>query len=276
MLEGVRQEIELVLSLAKRDLKTRYKDSVLGFFWSLGRPAFLTLILWCVFSKILAAPFTMDTRVPYWLHLLASMLVWNYFVGSLFDATNSILNNANLIKKVKLNAEVFPVSCIVANAAHFLLALIVLFAVMIVTGVGIHWNVIFLPFVLGVETLFILGLSFYLAALNVFYRDVASFFELLAMAWLYLTPIIYPLHVAYDKIHEKLGDAWFLVYMANPMTPIMVAMRRVLLYGGGIQSEIPGYQLIAYLTGAALISLLFAVSGLHLFRWLSQHFADEV
>jgi ABC-type polysaccharide/polyol phosphate export permease len=272
----LRQQVELVLSLAKRDLKTRYKESVLGFFWSLGRPAFLTFILWAVFSLILRSGFTAEARVPYWLHLLASMLAWNYFVGSLFDATGSILTNGNLIKKVKVDAEVFPISCIVANAVHFVLALVVFFAVMLLLGIRIHWNVIFLPFVFGVQTLIILGLSFYLSALHVFYRDVGSLFELVALAWFYVTPIIYPLHVATDQIRPRLGDVWFDLYMLNPMTPVIVATRRVLLYGGGIPSEIPGHLLIAYLTAAALVGLFLTITGWHLFHHLSRRFADEV
>src|SRR5262249_39080963 len=152
----------------------------------------------------------------------------------------------------------------------------VLFAVMLFMGIRIHWNIIFLPFVTGVEALLILGLSFYLSALHVFYRDVGSLFELAAMAWFYVTPIIYPLHTAAEKIQQHLGDKWYDLYMLNPMTPIIVGTRRVLLYGGGIQSEIPGHLLIGYLTAAALISLFIAVTGWHLFRHLSQRFADEV
>ncbi|MBX7244942.1 MAG: ABC transporter permease [Candidatus Sumerlaeaceae bacterium] len=270
----LRQQSELVLSLAKRDLKARYKDSVLGFFWSLLRPAFLTLILWAVFAKILQFR-SPSEQVPYWLHVLVSVLAWNFFAGSLFDATHSVLANANLLKKVKLDCEVFPVASILSNAIHFVLALAIVLVIKVVFGFGLSWHVVFLPFVCAILTLLILGVSLYLSALNVFYRDVSGLLDLGTLAWFYVTPIIYSLPMAAERILEKTGQWGVDLYMMNPVSPPIVALRRVLLYGGK-DTEIADGQLLVYLGITFAASLVITVTGWMLFRRLSPRFADEL
>lgn len=264
-----RQQLELIFSLAKRDLKAQYKESVLGFLWSLLKPAFLTLILWIVFARIVPIPFPHELA-PYWLHVLISVLAWNYFIGSLFSATNSIIANGNLLTKVRLDAEVFPIASVLANAVHSALAfgLAVLVALL---AVGLKPYVWLLPFILVIETILILGLAFYLSALNVLYRDVAGVLELVSMAWFYVTPIIYPLQVAQDKLAPK----WFHLYMLNPIAPIIASIRRVLLYGRKA-GEIDHQILLHYLGIATIVSLVLMVTGWLFFRWLSPRFADEL
>lgn len=270
----LRQQLELVSSLAKRDLKVRYKDSVLGFLWSLFRPAFLTLVLWAVFAHILVVPFSIP-GIPYWLHVLVSVLSWNFMVGSLFDASGSILSNASLIKKVRLDAEVFPVACIVANAVHYALALVLVVAVLVVGGYGLHWEILLLPAVVGVQVLLVLGLAFYVSALNVFYRDVGSMLELGTLAWFYVTPIIYPLNFAREQLLMRLGETGFMLYMLNPAAAIVAGTRRFLLYGGA-RAEVSDPQLGAYLVISFFVSLVIAVTGWLVFRRLSERFADEL
>jgi lipopolysaccharide transport system permease protein len=273
-----RQQVELVLSLAKRDLKARYKDSVFGFFWSLFRPAFLTLIIWLVFGKLLKMKFPHDV-LPYWSHVLVSILAWNYFIGSLFDASGSVIANASLLKKVKLDAEVFPIASILANAVHFGLALVVVFVLLGVTGVGVSGLVVFLPAIIVLETLLILGCALYLSAFNVFYRDVGSALEVLSMAWFYVTPIIYPAQVAWDEIMRSCGPVagrfWFSVYMLNPVAPVVVAIRKVVLFGRG-HGEIYRNELYLYLAVSVAVAAVLSLSGWFVFRRLSRRFVDEL
>ncbi len=273
-----RQQVELTLTLAKRDLKARYKDSVLGFFWSLFRPAFLTLVIWAVFSKLLDVKFP-HSILPYWSHVLVSILAWNYFIGSLFDASNSVVANANLLKKVRLDAEVFPIAAIVANAVHFLLALAVVFVILLVTGVGLNPLLLLLPAILVLETLLILGFAFYLSALNVFYRDVASALEVFSLAWFYMTPIIYPAQVAWDKMQELFGprggNIWFHVYMLNPVAPVVVAIRKVVLFGVGV-GEVRRGEMALYLGICTAVAAALTLSGWYVFRRLSKRFVDEL
>jgi ABC-type polysaccharide/polyol phosphate export permease len=274
MTRPLRQQIELVLSLAKRDLKARYKDSVLGFFWSLLRPAFLTFVLWVVFYKLWPNQFG-SLPVPYWMHVLVGVLTWNFFMGALTDATHSLPANANLLKKVRLDAEVFPISAIIANGVHFTLAMLIVLVLLIVSGVGIHWEMLLLPVVLGVVALLVLGTSLFLSSLNVYYRDIGSALELAGMALFYITPVIYPVTMACAKLHEKLGSFWSTAYMLNPAAPLIVAMRRVTLYHGG-NVELPDSRLLLFTGIAAGLSLILMLSGWIVFRRLARNFADEL
>ncbi len=269
-----RQQVELILSLAKRDLKARYKDSVLGFLWSLFRPAFLTLILWVVFSKILRLPPPSES-VPYWLHMLVSVLVWNFFVGSIIEATHAVVANANLIKKVPLDAEVFPISAILSNGVHFALAMgVALVVAVFVTG-HISWHIVLLPLAVGILSLFVLAVSLFTAALQVYFRDVGSLLELLTLAWFYVTPVLYPVWMVRERLHHAGHENLFTLYMLNPVAAPIVAGRHALLYSGAT-AELSVNETLLYLGIAALLSLLLLLPGAYFFRRMSRHFADEL
>ena len=278
MSRPLRQQAELVVSLAKRDLKARYKDSVLGFFWSFVRPLFMTIIIWAVFSKILAIEFPYG-HVPYWAHVLVSLLAWNYFVGALFEATQSVVTNANLLKKVRLDAEVFPLAAVLANLVHFALAMVAVLVVLPVAGVNISGLVVLLPVLVALETLLIIGCAFYLSALNVFYRDVSSALEIVTMGWFYVTPIVYSAEMAWDRMQKVFGPERgvlaFDIYMLNPVAPIVVAIRKVVLYGMGL-GEMNRGQVFIFLAISAGVSAAVSVSGWFVFRRLSSRFVDEL
>src|SRR5690606_16121424 len=120
------------------------------FLWSLVRPAVLTLVLWLVFTKILPMPFN-ELGVPFWLHVLVSILGWTFFIGSLTDAAHSVTANASLLKKVKIDAEVFPLSSILSNGVHLVLALSVVLLYLVLSGIGLHQEIYWLPMALGVQ-----------------------------------------------------------------------------------------------------------------------------
>lgn len=274
MNRSLKQQIELTLSLAKRDIKARYKDSILGFLWSLVKPAVLTVVLWLVFTKIIPMPFN-EMGAPFWLHLLVSILGWNFFFGSLTDATNSITNNASLLKKVRINCEVFPIAAIISNGVHFALAMIVVLLYLIFSHIGIHKEIIWLAGSLVVQLLLTFGLCLILSAMNVYYRDVGSVLELGGMAWFYITPIIYPVSVAFQKLGEGWDSRYAKIYMLNPMTPVAVALRRGTLYTGD-RVEVPDALLFNYLEIAGIVGLVLSGVGWLYFRWLSRDFADQL
>lgn len=274
MNRSARQQIELTLSLAKRDIKARYKDSVLGFLWSLVRPAVLTLVLWLVFTRILPMPFN-EIGAPFWLHVLISVLGWNFFMGSLTDATNSITGNANLLKKVRINAEVFPIASIISNGVHFALAMLVVLVYLIVSGRGLHAGIYWMPLSVVIMVVLTTGLSLILSALHVYYRDISSVLELAGLALFYITPVIYPVSVAYHKLAEGGGRALANLYMLNPMAPVIVALRRGILYTGS-RTELQDGQLFHYLGIAGSLSIALCVTGLIFFRWMSRDFADQL
>jgi ABC-type polysaccharide/polyol phosphate export permease len=274
MNRSLKQQAELTLSLAKRDIKARYKDSILGFLWSLVRPAILTLVFWLVFTKILPMPFN-EMGAPFWLHVLVSILGWNFFFGSLNDATHSITSNSSLLKKVRLNCEVFPLAAIISNGVHFALAMIVVVIYLVFSDVGIHAEFLWLGGAMVVQLLLTLGLALALSAMNVYYRDVGSILELGGMALFYITPVIYPVSVAFEKLSEGWGAQYARIYMLNPMAPVVVALRRATLYSRD-KVEIPDAMLLHYLLIAGGVGLVLSVAGWLYFHWLSRDFADQL
>lgn len=274
MKRSFKQQAELTLSLAKRDIKARYKDSILGFLWSLVRPAILTVVLWLVFTKILPMPFN-EMGAPFWLHVLVSILGWNFFLGSVMDATHSITGNASLLKKVRINSEVFPIAAIISNGVHFALAMVIVLGYLLFSNMGIHGEIIWLAAAMVVQLLITLGFALILSALNVYYRDVGSILELGGMAMFYITPVIYPVSVAFQKLESGWGSQYADLYMYNPMAPVIVAIRRGTLYTGD-RTELTDAQLLQYLEIAGVTGLVLSVAGWFLFRWLSRDFADQL
>lgn len=301
---------ELILRLVKRDLRVRYKSSVLGFLWSVAKPLLLVGIYAFVFDIVLQAP--LGARgIPYSLHVMAGLLPWFYFAGAVSESMNVILGNANLIKKIRLPHEVFPVAAVLGNLIHFLLALPVLFAFMAWAKIWPGWETLYLAPLIALETVLAVAFALFLSALNVFYRDIASAFEVIFTGWLYATPIIYSLSMpaavakfgyapaaapalatVFGATPSSAFPQWvFQLYMLNPMTPITLAYRRILLYaqppGGAGPAPAPEYAAYAgghdpdlWLLGrlglcAVTVGILLFLS-IRVFRHYSVRFADEV
>ena len=177
---------QLIWALALKELKIRYKRSVLGFLWALLNPMLLMLVLSVVFSTIMA-----QTIPHYAIFLLSVLLPWTFFSQSLSYASESIVGNGDLIKKVRVAKLVFPVAAVVSNMINFLLSLIPLVLIVIGLGHPFHLTWLYLPVPLLALTIFTLGASFFFAAANVYYRDVAHILQVLLNVLFYLTPIIY-------------------------------------------------------------------------------------
>ncbi len=267
---------ELVFTLVKRDLKVRYKASALGFLWSFGRPLALMLILWVVFSHLIGLQ-TSHPALPFPLQLLSGILPWMFLTGALFESQSSILANESIVKKISVPSVVFPAASVLSNLVHFVLALGVLFVFIAFSSVPFGWETILLPAVILLQTAMLLALALILSSLNVFYRDVGSISEIVITMWFYLTPIIYPLQVARDKLRES-GDVLYYLYLLNPMTPIVCAYRRV-LYGSLLRSggrELDDRTLLMSLGVSALFTACLLVFAGMLFKRLSRRFADEL
>ncbi|MBI2350261.1 MAG: ABC transporter permease [Deltaproteobacteria bacterium] len=178
---------ELIRNLVLKDLKLKYRDSALGFFWSLANPLLVILVYSFVFTRMLRVDVP---AFPYF--LMVGILPWNFFSQSLMMSTVSILDNASLIRKVWLPIEVFPIAAVFFNLVQYLLALAVLFPIAILFfRIPFSWSVVaFLP-VLMLHVLFTLGLSFLASTATVFYRDVRHFTDIFLMLLFWLTPIVY-------------------------------------------------------------------------------------
>ena len=220
---------DLVRTLVARDLKVRYKNSVLGIVWSMLNPLGMMLVFTVVFT-ILIPNSTID-RFP--IFVMCGLLPWNWFSGSVIGSIYSVVNNASLVKKVFFPREVLPLAIVLSNLVHFMLALVVLFAMILLTGTPLtHW-VLLLPLLIAIQFVFTMGLGFFLAAINVHFRDTAPIMDVLMLAWFFLTPVVYSTD-SIPEIRMMFGYAvpvQRLAYILNPMASL-VASYRVILYNG--------------------------------------------
>jgi ABC-2 type transport system permease protein len=241
---------ELIWALALKELTIRYKRSVLGFMWALLNPALLMLVLTVVFSTIMRFPIR-----NYPVFLLSALLPWTFFSQALSYGVESIVGNADLIKKVRVAKLVFPMAAVVANLINLVLSLIPLALLVPMTRHPFHWTWLYLPIPILALSIFTLGTCFLFATANVYYRDVTHIIQILLSAWFYLTPIIYSL----DFIPAK--RQW--IFKLNPLIYVINGFRLSVYYG-----QLPRAQSIAASFACAFIALFI---GFGLFR----HFQDD-
>jgi ABC-type polysaccharide/polyol phosphate export permease len=212
---------ELIWALALKELKIRYKRSFLGFLWALLNPLLQMIVLSLVFSTVLRMP------IPHFAVFLISVLMpWTFFSQSLSYAADSIVNNSDLIKKVRVPKIVFPVAALTSNLINLLLSLIPMLIIVIVLRNPVFVTWFYLPVPLLALTLLTLGLSLMLATLNVYYRDVSHILQIVLQIWFYITPIIYPIE-AFGKYQ------W--VFKLNPVLYALNGFRMA-VYKGAIPS----------------------------------------
>lgn len=221
MVELVRETYhyrELIWALALKELKIRYKRSVLGFLWALLNPALLMLVLTLVFSTLFSFP------IPHYaIFLLSVLLPWTFFSQSLSYAVESIVGNGDLIKKVRIAKLVFPMAAIVSNLINLVLSLIPLALLVLLMRHPFYWTWLYLPVPLLALTIFTMGLTFFFAVANVYYRDVAHILQIVLSAWFYVTPIIYSL----DFIPAQ--HRW--IFKLNPIIYVINGFRLSVYYG---------------------------------------------
>lgn len=209
---------ELIWALALRELKVRYKRSVLGFLWALLNPAFLMIVLTVVFTTI------MPVNIPHFsVFLLCTLLLYTFFSQSLSYAVEAMVGNADLIKKVAVPKLVFPVAAVLSNVINLGLSLIPLVVLVFVMGHPFHWTWIFIPIPLAALILLTLGATFFFATANVYYRDVAHIIQIVLQVLFYLTPILYTAEMVPAKYR------W--LFWLNPLTFSLSDFRMYTYYG---------------------------------------------
>ena len=256
----------LTRNLVARDLKVRYKNSVLGVAWSWLSPL-LMMIVYSIFFTIF---FQRRDIEHYPVFLLCGTLPWSFSMDSIMQATGSIVGNASLIKKVYFPREVLPISIVFSNLINFLIALPVFFILAIVSGASLSWSVFFLPIIILVQVTFTLGLAFFLATLNVLYRDTGHILGVIIQAWFFLTPVFYPIHTVPQEA-MVLGitfDAQLWLRRLNPMASI-IASYRDLLYRGVLTG-------LDFLLRTAVTALAVLVVGYLIFLRYSPRFGEEI
>jgi len=217
---------ELLVNLVMRDMKVRYKNSVLGFFWSLINPLMQVATITVVFKYILGV------RIPnYSAYLLCAFLPWTFFQMSILDASSSVLSHAGLVKKTYFPREILPISIVISNLIHFVLALVVFFIYLLVLGTPILSTWLILPVLVITQFFLNVGVALFVSSLNVFYEDIKYLATVLLNLLFYLTPVIYmveqPLFA--HRIPETLRPWVFRFYFWNPLSYLITAYRKILL-----------------------------------------------
>jgi ABC-type polysaccharide/polyol phosphate export permease len=216
----------LVQSLVVRELKARYRGSVLGFFWSFVNPLLLLLIYSFVFTHILEN--TVKNVQPYALFMFCGILPWTWFASSLTEAAGSLISGGNLIKKVLFPAEILPIVSVLANMVHFFLGLPILVGFLVAYR---HWpdptDLFWFPIAVLVQLVFTMALALVLAALTVHFRDIRDLLSNVLTLWFFSTPIIYP-------IFQENVQRYKWLFNVNPFTHLAVSYQEILFFNGPI------------------------------------------
>jgi lipopolysaccharide transport system permease protein len=248
---------ELLYFLVWRDIKVRYKQTVLGAAWAILQP-FMTMVVFSLFfGKLGKIP---SEGVPYPIFSFAALVPWTFFATGLGQGANSLVGSQNLIKKVYFPRLVIPIASVLSGVVDFALAFLVLLGMMLFYGIVPTLNVLWLPLLLLLALVTSLGVSLWLSALNVQFRDIRYTVPFLTQFWLFATPIAYP--------SSLLPEPWRTLYGLNPMAGVVEGFRWALL---GTASR-PGPMILV--STVAAVTLL--VTGAFYFRRMEKTFADVV
>lgn len=246
---------QMLFSMVRKDLRSRYRGSVLGFLWTFINPLMQLLIYSLVFPFLLRMQ-----EENYSMFVFTGLLPWIFFTSSLQGGTNCVVGNGNLVKKIYFPRLVLPLSVVTTNAVNYLLALVIVFAAILIVGIPLSPFMLLLPVVFLVQYLFTAGLTMALSAMYVYFRDLEHIVGIVTMAWLYVTPVIFSFAAFPEWLRRLL--------QLNPMTQIIDGYRAVLLY-----AKLP--DTLGFL-GVTVLSLLVFFIGTRIFAKLERNFAEEI
>ncbi len=257
LFKDIWQKRELILILVERNLKIRYKNSALGFFWTLLGPLFLILI-YSLFLSVLRFP--MDLPI-----LVTGIISWQFLAMCLGDSLYAIVGNANLVTKSAFPRIILPLAMVKSNLVNFLLSFIVVIGYLLVKGVDFG-ALYLLPLIILTQFALCLGVALIFSAANVFFRDTEHIMSIVMLAWFFMTPVIYPIGLVMDN-H---GFPWWVsvAYFLNPMTGIVSAYRMAFL-----SAPNPGTE---FLMLSFTVSMIFLLVGLFVFQKSEKLFGDEL
>lgn len=253
---------EMIFGLVRRELRGRYKGSVLGFLWTFINPLLQLIVYTLVFSVIMRA--NID---QYYLFLFVALVPWIFFSTCLTGGAGCIVASQDMVKKIYFPREVVPIAYATSAFINMLLTFIVVFVVLIVSGFGVNLvAILYLPIVMMVEYFLALGITLLASACTVYLRDLQYILGIIAMAWQYLTPVLY----SSSMVEDQLKDHKILLYIwnLNPTTPLINAYRQILYY-----KTIPE---LSTLLAAVVLGILVCVIGYVSFGSLQKGFAEEL
>lgn len=247
---------EMIYSLVRRDLRGRYKGSVLGFLWTFINPLLQLVVYTMVFSVIMR-----NNIEKYYLFLFVALVPWGLMNSAMVSGSTCIIGSPDMVKKIYFPREVLPLSNTLSNFVNMFLCFLVVFAVLILTGFGLNLQaLLYMPVVMVTEFIMALGIALLTSAVTVYMRDVAYILSIVAMAWQFLTPIMYS--------SEMVPAELLPVFRMNPMTPVIEAYREILYY-----KTIPD---LSTLVSAAVFGIVVLAVGELVFSKLQKGFCEEL
>lgn len=233
---------EFFRNLVLRDLKVRYKRSVLGFLWVMLNPLLMMLVMYTVFSQLFR-----HTLVNYSAYIMSGLVLWNMFAQSTSVATQSFLGNSNLLKKIFLPKMIFPLSCVTSGLVNFCFSLIPLSIILFLSGTQLSPRAVFLPLCLIEILVFSSGIALFLATAVVFFHDAVYIYDVILLAGMYFSPIFYPVSIVPETVAKAM--------QFNPLYHYLIVFRG-LLYDTSVQMEALGTHLFYGFLFAVFASIL--------------------
>lgn len=248
---------ELLVTFSIREIKIRYKQTVLGITWAIIQPVAMMVVFTVIFSKFIKVS---SEGVPYPIFSYAALLPWTFFATSLSFAIPSLINNSNLVTKIYFPREVLPIASVLAALIDFSIAGIIYFFMIFFYRIDVNLNIFLILPIMLIQIVFTLGMSLFLSAINIYYRDVRYALPLIVQFWMYVSPVIYSINVIPERFR--------FIYMLNPLAPIIDGYRKILTKG-----QAPDFY---YLSIAATISLFVFLLAYRYFKKVEMAFADII
>lgn len=246
---------EFLKTSIRKEFRGKYKKSFLGVLWSFINPLLQLLVYALVF------PYIMRVQVEnYTMFLVVVLIPWNFFSTTVSQSTSTIIASSGIIKKVYFPRAILPIANVTSNLLNFLISSVIVFAALLISGIGIGPSIVLFPLVLLIQYVFSLAISFLLSSITVYIRDLEYFISVLMMLWFYVTPVIYSVDMIPDQFKN--------ILMLNPMTLIITAYREILYY-----KNFPDIVPLLILGGVCFILLII---GYLIFNKCEKRFAEEL
>lgn len=246
---------EMIISLVRKDLRGRYKGSVLGFLWTFLNPLLQLVVFTVVFSVIMRAGYE-----QYYIFLFVALVPWLFFSTSVQDGSICVIKEKELVKKIYFPRAVLPIAAVTSGLVNMILVMAVLLVVIIFSGRGINVTaLLFLPIAMVIQYIMCLGIAMFVSGLTVYFRDLQYILGIVVMALQYMTPVMY----GTDMVPEEL----LFLFRLNPMTPVIEMYRSILYYG-----EIPSMSGIGV---SVVFSIVIFIAGCMCFSRLQRGFAEN-
>lgn len=253
--QKIYQYRELLKTNVKKEIRGRYKNSILGVMWSFLNPLLQLAVYAVIFGALLAGG-----DPTYHIYICVALIPWTYFTTSITQSAFTIIGNGDIIKKVYFPREILPISVVTSGAVNFVISTIIILAFVLIAGIGITKYILLYPIILLIQYILLLGIAFIVSSITVYFRDLEHIIGVILMAAFYGTPIVYKL--------EQLPANLQVIMQINPMTHLINAYRDIFYY-----QQMPNMKVLGLL---AIISIILTIVGYFLFKKLQKGFAEEL